>query len=441
MFGWSAVEGIDWACLSHAYGPATDTPGHLRGLTSDDAEVRQAAMEHVDSAVVHQYSSWPVTSSALRVIADVMRKVVEQDDSTPLPDLEDLLSVFMEIAEGANQAADRGVTTYSPLTWSQVQVTPADVAARHSTLRGEPQVYDEEAIGRLWEWSMSDLFAVLAELIDVVLPLLDHRDIEIRAWATDLVTELGRSPRASAQVPALIELLGERVASATERHDRVTLVIDIGRLGGDTSPWLDDADQAVRACSALYVSTPEATREIIAALANPDCYPVWFAEVSYSIGGMRHQLLTNLLHRVADLSEILPAAVTTIATGSTLSPEQDWGLLLRVAFPDVEFTPGVQPPPPTSLNHVQRALLQALVANDSLWTPNATSAHGARMRVGLPHTQDELRSLVDGLDRRSRRPWNRAKAVWARPRQSSAGGLPAPKCRCLRCWAPVRGQG
>ena len=35
----------DWTTWPHAYGSATDTPGHLRALESGDEEAREAAAE------------------------------------------------------------------------------------------------------------------------------------------------------------------------------------------------------------------------------------------------------------------------------------------------------------------------------------------------------------------------------------------------------------
>jgi hypothetical protein len=68
--------------------------------------------------------------------------------------------------------------------------------------------------------------------------------------------------------------------------------------------------------------------------------------------------------------------------------------LLLKAFPAVEFNPGVPPPPPTTLSEAQRTLLQALVDNDSLWDPVNGNAYLARMRVGIPNSQDEVRDLI-----------------------------------------------
>jgi hypothetical protein len=56
VLGWASADAVDWTRLFHAYGVATDTPGHLRALTGDDPELQDAGADHLDSAVLHQGS-------------------------------------------------------------------------------------------------------------------------------------------------------------------------------------------------------------------------------------------------------------------------------------------------------------------------------------------------------------------------------------------------
>ena len=46
---------VDWSDLVHAYGTATDTPGHLAALTSLDP----SAFDHLWGAVLHQGTIYP----------------------------------------------------------------------------------------------------------------------------------------------------------------------------------------------------------------------------------------------------------------------------------------------------------------------------------------------------------------------------------------------
>ena len=54
LTGLPALETFDWSRLHHAYGPATDTPAHLRALVEGDPEARDKAMAHLWSAILHQ---------------------------------------------------------------------------------------------------------------------------------------------------------------------------------------------------------------------------------------------------------------------------------------------------------------------------------------------------------------------------------------------------
>ncbi|MEU3643393.1 hypothetical protein AB0E59_08450 [Lentzea sp. NPDC034063] len=48
------LEGLDdvaWHSIDHAYGPALDTPGHVRALLSDDPEVVARAITDLDRTI------------------------------------------------------------------------------------------------------------------------------------------------------------------------------------------------------------------------------------------------------------------------------------------------------------------------------------------------------------------------------------------------------
>ena len=62
----------DWATLSHAYAPATDTPGHLRALLSDDVTARDDAVDHLFGSVLHQGTIYPATAPAALAVASYL---------------------------------------------------------------------------------------------------------------------------------------------------------------------------------------------------------------------------------------------------------------------------------------------------------------------------------------------------------------------------------
>src|ERR1700733_14313909 len=65
-------DGVDWAGLSHAYGPAADMPGQLRGLTDPDPDVRSEAVDLLWGAVLHQGTIYPVTAPVVTAVGQVL---------------------------------------------------------------------------------------------------------------------------------------------------------------------------------------------------------------------------------------------------------------------------------------------------------------------------------------------------------------------------------
>jgi hypothetical protein len=73
------IDEIDWGALEHAYGPAIDTPAHLRALTSTDAEARDAATTHLMVDVLHGCFPASATAPAARIVT----RMLAQDAVAP----------------------------------------------------------------------------------------------------------------------------------------------------------------------------------------------------------------------------------------------------------------------------------------------------------------------------------------------------------------------
>ena len=66
------LDDVDWSGLHHAYGPATDVPDMLRGLLSDDRDVRMHAWEGLGSAVHHQGDVYDSTVSVVPFLLQIL---------------------------------------------------------------------------------------------------------------------------------------------------------------------------------------------------------------------------------------------------------------------------------------------------------------------------------------------------------------------------------
>lgn len=101
LTGLAALESTDWSRLHHAYGRATDTPGHLRALLRENLEMRKGAMSHLWSAIIHQGTPWTATGPAALVIAGLLSD--ERIDRHE-PIRANLLSFLVSVAEAPEQA-------------------------------------------------------------------------------------------------------------------------------------------------------------------------------------------------------------------------------------------------------------------------------------------------------------------------------------------------
>lgn len=82
--------------LFHAYGPATDTPAHLRALTGEDDDARAAAVRHLWSAVLHQGTPWMVTPVVVVEVVEALRHPGVADPELQVALLEFLAEVATE---------------------------------------------------------------------------------------------------------------------------------------------------------------------------------------------------------------------------------------------------------------------------------------------------------------------------------------------------------
>jgi hypothetical protein len=75
------IEAVPWAQLSHAYGPAEDTPSHLFSLLSDDPEEFARALDELWASICHQGSVYEASCAAVPPLIEILRRV--SDDRKP----------------------------------------------------------------------------------------------------------------------------------------------------------------------------------------------------------------------------------------------------------------------------------------------------------------------------------------------------------------------
>lgn len=84
------IVAVPWATLDHAYGPALDTPVHLRLLLADDERVREDSLELLAESLLHQGTIYSATAPALQI----MRRMADDDR---VPGRERILELLEEL--------------------------------------------------------------------------------------------------------------------------------------------------------------------------------------------------------------------------------------------------------------------------------------------------------------------------------------------------------
>ena len=92
------LDGTPWATIQHAYGPAIDTPRHLRLLLADDEQVRDDALNLLGESLLQEETVFPATVPAVRAI----RRLVSDGR---VPGRHRLIAFMAGAAEAAKGAA------------------------------------------------------------------------------------------------------------------------------------------------------------------------------------------------------------------------------------------------------------------------------------------------------------------------------------------------
>ncbi|GGN45410.1 hypothetical protein GCM10010109_79600 [Actinoplanes campanulatus] len=122
----AGLDEIDWASMTHAYGPATAMPKVIRGLVSPKKGQRTRAMEYLEGAVHHQFDVYECTVAAIPFLIeaaaapevrgrhDVLRLLVSIG-SAETDDVGELADSDGRLRRSAQQAVAAGFETFAAL--------------------------------------------------------------------------------------------------------------------------------------------------------------------------------------------------------------------------------------------------------------------------------------------------------------------------------------
>ncbi|MEV1155869.1 hypothetical protein AB0J27_10730 [Micromonospora chokoriensis] len=321
---------VEWSRLGHAYGRAIDTPGHLAALEFGDAEAREAALNHLDMAVLHQGFPETATAPAVRAVTALLAEGRAHPDT-----LESLLEFLGDAAMSVIDLSD----------------------------------------DRYFARILSDLADAVGQAYPVVLPLLRASPPDRALFRAENLVAIARMRSLAGRREELAELILEW--SERGAGPQAEWLHCLGQVGVDLRDRLTDPDPAVRLQAALvHEDDPRGRELILAALAEPP-----------PPGVHQFALVAAALRVAVDFDEIATAACQVASRDSWAGFDDGWGALVRFAFPKRYATS-------RSLTEPQRALVRALVTNDELWDPTNGSCGLVFKQAGLPPSRSACRRLA-----------------------------------------------
>ncbi len=325
--GLQALDNTDWSRLHHAYGRATDTPGHLLALLQDDAESRKAAMSHLWSAIVHQGTPWTATKPAALVVAGLLADDrIDRGDSLRAS----LLSFLVAVAEAPNQA---GGNIEELRRMAEFDIDP------FLDSDDDGAIYEnEDAANSFFARSILGCIEVAPELMKVMLQGLDNANPRVRACAAMGAVTLTKVESLKRFVNEVQSRLLTLAHSAQDVDERAAHVLALGDLGYSPVEFLRDQSPAIRMCAALAPSLNGDTTAIGELLRTLEHHAEnidnWFVEKPPQFAMRpRFRVVARLVEQVTDFDRLADAAVAVLGVTSEYCVDFDWGPLLAAAFP------------------------------------------------------------------------------------------------------------
>jgi hypothetical protein len=163
------LDEIDWSKLKHAYGDASDVPGSIRSLLSNDEDIRHKAIYELFGNIWHQGTVYEASSYTTPFLQELLR----------IPETPDKMMIADLLAE----MADGGPYLESAITDEQMELLLRESLAK------EGRDFDQEIIdSRRYADATRD--AVGKEL-SLLYPYLTCEEPEIRR---SVATALGNYP-------------------------------------------------------------------------------------------------------------------------------------------------------------------------------------------------------------------------------------------------------
>ncbi|MFJ1598751.1 hypothetical protein [Streptomyces sp. NPDC088261] len=229
------MDDVDWCGLFHARGPAGDTPRHLAALIGEgDDRAFVDGYAHLWSVTLRREGkAWPVTAPTAMIAATFL------DDASLWPDDPSMTDAMLAYLYAVGTAADLGDGA------EEIRAQVEGLAPQLRAWTGDYLSADADARTLMWQndTGLGELvldqaalacFDLAPTLLRRALPHLASARPLSRTSAAAAVGSLARNPSASARRPALRQQLTSTAQAAGSAHERATIVVAVGDLGGDT---------------------------------------------------------------------------------------------------------------------------------------------------------------------------------------------------------------
>lgn len=160
------IRQVPWRTLRHAYGRASDTPRHIRALTSRFALRRRRAIDKLSWSIVHQGSVWQAAGYAVPFL-------VKLAGSPQVQDRHAILELLSDIAVGGSWHDNHRHLAIVQKVWSEAQL---------DALQAEQRGWLEK------------IAAELAASVPVMRSLLSDADVRVRMHAARLLSVIRHDP-------------------------------------------------------------------------------------------------------------------------------------------------------------------------------------------------------------------------------------------------------
>ena len=381
LTGLMALEKTDWSKLHHAYGPATDTPGHLRALLREDLEARKQAISHLWSAIIHQGTPWTATGPAALVVAGFLtNERIDRGESIRA----DLMSFLASVAEAPEQS---GLDLEELERMAAFEIEPFIDSGDETALYG-----NEDAANSFYARAILDCIRVAPVLIEVMLDGLAHTNPRVRTCAAMGAVTLAKTSSLCGYAKELESRLLSLARTASNSDERSAHVLAIGDLGFSPAEFLEDPSPPVRICAALapgLATNPSAIDELLNVLKeHAGEIDDWFEDKPPQFPMRpRFSVVARLVQQVKDFDRLVDAAIALVAVTTKYCVDFDWGPLLTSAFSDGSGIVNTK---------AQRRFLAALVEKGQLWDPSFGNASLWFKKAGLPYDRRACARRLNG---------------------------------------------